>query len=928
MRPRSENVLFDAPIEDGSSDALSEHSSKYSSENKGFSRRQFVVGSAATLAIGATAGLGLGGKLLNAEALTQGETLTGEWIRTTCSPNCTGACGMEAYVDDGQVRMIRQAADYPYEHYNPRGCLKGLTFNTLQNGPDRLTAPLIKNEDGTQQEVSWETALDTAADKLRNIAEKYGANSIGVIYQVQGTGHIQKGALVRIANTFGWSIIGGYELNGDLPMFWPETFGCQSEELESYCWEDAKLTLIFGSNIMVTRMPDAHFLSYSQENGGRVIYFDPNYSASAERADEWVRIAPDSDGAFALAMAKTMIDEDLYDKHFMQTYTDSSLLINLNTGKRILASEVQGLVPVPEIPDYQSSFVAYDENTGTLTATSPLKLEDNTYAMEGEFDVPLVDGTTVKAKPGFQLLIEQLQTYTPEYVSEICNVPADVIVRIAREAANTKPMHLIFGGGTQQWYHGDLKGRACALVACLTGNIGQLGGGISTYVGQYKTRFNTASWMVPEGAIKASCPFHYYVNGPTKDMKAVYPKDGFKAIVVGWGNPLEQHNVANWIRNAVETKDLELLVCLDFQKTLTATEADVTFPCASWYEKTELTTTPLHPYVQLQQRVVDPPGEAQEEIWIFTELANRIDPSKADLWPRFAPEDSEKRADEVLALLLKNGGSTIDHLTPEELRQGPGKLAHANPGEKRIPFWEQIHERVPFPTVSRPNPIDVTGKFVRSGRIEFYRDEDIFLELGEQLPCYKPPFEDTEYKDDPQARELYPLGFNTRNSAFRVHATYVNNPFMLEMQDNMPKIWLNPDAAKERGLKTGDWVEAYNSRGSVQGQLIEDPGVYPTQCMFDQGWWSSYDNSTSYNSLIWPWINPTNEVYYVVSVWSPNMAWNETVCNVRLCNNGNPQIITDTGKSVLGDAVESNSAIEYDEEVASKAMNIKEGKED
>lgn len=821
---------------------------------------------------------------------------------------------MEAWVQDGQVRMIRQAADYPYEHYNPRGCLKGLSINTLLHGPDRLTKPLIRNEEGEQVPTDWDTALDDAANKLSDIMKKYGPESIGVIYQVQGTGHIQKGALVRIANTFGWSIIGGYELNGDLPMFWPETFGCQSEELESYCWEDSKLTLIFGSNISVTRMPDAHFLSYSQEAGGRVIYFDPNYSASAEKADEWVRIAPDSDGAFALAMAKTIIDENLYDAHFMRTYTDSPLLINTTTGKRVLADDVQGLSAVPNVPDYRASFVAFDEASGTLAATTPLELPDNTYALTGTYQVPLKDGTTIEAKPGFQLLMERLADYTPEAVSEICGIDAAVIERIAHEAAETKPMHIIFGGGTQQWYHGDLKGRACALVACLTGNIGQLGGGISTYVGQYKTRFNTASWMVPEGAIKNSCPFHYWVNGPTPLMKAKYPKDGFKAIVVGWGNPLEQHNVANWLRNALASGQIECLVSMDFQRTLTVAESTVAFPCASWYEKTELTTTPLHPYVQLQQRIVDPPGEAQEEIWVLTELANRIDPSKADLWPRFAPEDSEKRADEILTLLLEKGGPTIDHLTAQELRQGPGKLAHANPGEKRIPFWEQIHERTPFPTVSRPNPLEATAKFVRSGRIEFYRDEDIFLDLDEQLPCYKPPFEDTEYKDDPKARELYPLGYTTRNSAFRVHATYVNNPFMLELQDNTPKVWLNPQTADERGLKTGDWVEVYNSRGSVQGQLIEDPGVYPTQCIFDQGWWSAYDNGSSYNSLIWPWINPTNEAYYIVSVWAPNMAWNETACNVRLSHNGVPQIVKETGKSVLGNGSGNVDPIEYGKE--------------
>ena len=161
-----------------------------------------------------------------------------------------------------------------------------------------------------------------------------------------------------------------------------------------------------------------------------------------------------------------------------------------------------------------------------------------------------------------------------------------------------------------------------------------------------------------------------------------------------------------------------------------------------------------------------------------------------------------------------------------------------------------------------------------------------FLELGEQLPCYKPPYEDTEYKDDPSAREKYPLGYITRNSVFRVHATYTNNPFMLEMQSDTPKIFLNPADCRERGIEQGDWVEAYNARGRVEGALVEDEGVYPGQCIFDQGWWSKYDNGTSYNSLIFPWINPTHEVYYVPSVWSPNMAWNECACNVKLLEKG------------------------------------------
>lgn len=794
---------------------------------------------------------------------------------------------MKAFVHDGQIKMISQAADYPYKRYNPRGCLKGVSINTMIHGPERLTAPLVRNEQtGELEETDWDTALDTAAQKLRDIAEKYGPDSIGVIWQVQGTGHVQKGALVRLTNMMGWSAIGGYELNGDLPMFWPETFGCQSEELESYEWEDSRYTMIFGSNPMVTRLPDSHFLNYSREAGGKVVCFDPNYSATAEKSTEWVRIKPDTDAAFALAAAKVIIDEGLFDESFCKNFTDLPLLIDAATGKRLLAAQVAGLSAL-DVPAYRETYVAWDAAAGVPVAVDPEHLGGTDgYALEGAFDVPLAGGGTVSAKTSFTLLRESLEAYDLESASAITDVPADIIQRIARECAAVKPMHIIFGGSAMQWHHGDLKGRACALLAALTGNIGQLGGGISTYVGQYKTRFSTASWFIPPRPKRASAPFHYAVNGRTDTMSASFPEAGFKALVVGWGNPFEQHNVANWLRSAKESGELECVICFEFQHTKTVDYSDVTFASASWYEKTELVITPLHPWVQIMQPMVDPPGIARPELWTCKELACRIDPSVADMWPEFEPEEAEAAAEEVLRTLLENGGETIDHITVEDLKAGPCKLAHSNPGEKKIPFWEQIHEGLPFPTVSRPNALDVTAKFVKSGRIEFYKDEDRFLEMGEQLPCYKPAFEDTEYAADPEAREKYPFAYLTRNSLFRVHATYCNNPFMLELQNDTPKVFMNPDDAEKKGLSQGDVVEVFNSRGKVNGALIVDPGMYPGQVIFDMGWWSRYTGDESYNSLIFPWINPIHEIYYVSSVWSPNMAWNECVCDVRLLEAG------------------------------------------
>ncbi len=849
------------------------------------SRRTFVKGMAATAAVAGVAGTaGVMPGVMASKALASSTPPEGKWVRTTCAPNCTGSCGMKAFVHDGMITNIVQAADYPYEHYNPRGCLKGISINTLVHGPDRLKAPMIHDDvTGELVETDWDTALGKAADMLNSVMDKYGPESVGVIWQVQGTGHIQKGSLVRITNMYGWSAIGGYELNGDLPMFWPETFGCQSEELESYCWEDSKLTLIFGSNIMTTRLPDSHFLTYSREAGGKVIVIDPNFTVTASKADQWVQCAPSSDAALALAMCKVIIDKNLYDQDFLKTYTDMPLLVNTQTGKRLLANEVNGLSAVAGIPEYRQSYVAYNEAAGSFVATDPTSLQDtNGYALEGEYDVTLADGSVVRAKTVFSLLLEDLENYTPESVVETTGVDANDIRDLAIQAATIKPMHIIFGGSNFQWYHGDLKGRAVALISALTGSIGhQVGEGISTYVGQYKTRFNTASWFMPPNAVKHSYPFHYMVNGKTKTMSAKAPADGIHALVVGWGNPFEQHNVANWIRDAKNNGELECVVVMDFQRTTSCEYADVVLAAASWYEKTELVITPLHPWVQLMQKMVDPPGIAQPEIWILKELSHYMNPSNDQYWPQFSQDQAEDAANDVLEMLLANGGDTISHITAAELREGPGKLAHSNPEEKHIPFWDQIVGRQPFPTVSRPNALDVTAKFVKSGRIEFYKDEDIFLDLGEQLPVHKPPLEDTEYAADPTAKDKYPYFYLTSNSLYRVHATYGNSPFLLELQQNTPKVFMNPEDIKATGIAEGTVVEVYNSRGKTAGVLIANPGMYKGQVEFEQGWWSNFTDKMNYNTLIWPWINPTNEVYYVSSVWSPNMAWNECCCNIR-----------------------------------------------
>lgn len=842
------------------------------------SRRQFLQATAATgVLIGTVGASGFAKKAIAEEEASNPNIKT---IRTTCSPNCTGACGMNALVEDNEIKAIMQAADYPDPEYNPRGCLKGLSMMNLVYGPDRLQTPLIqKGKPGIDelQKSSWDETLDFTAKRLKEIAEKYGPESIGVAFQVGGTGYVHKGAVSRLATLAGWNIHHAYDQNGDLPMFWPMTFGVQTEELEPREWLNSRYVAIFGSNIMATRLPDAHFLVEARNHGAKIAVFDPNYSPTAAKADEWIPIKGSSDAAVALGISKVILDETLYDETFIKTFTDMPLLVRTDNGKRLKAEEVQGLTKPTDTPVYREAYVAYN---GQFVAVHPEKLDlPLDIILEGEVDVQLKNGEKIKAKPAFQLLKESLKKYTPEEVEKESGIKKDTLVRVAREMATIKPLHIVYGASNYQWYHGDLKGRALALVNVLTGNLGNSGAGISTYAGQYRIRLKVAEWWVPEGRKQNWLPFLYMLNGPTKTMKAKYPEHGIKALIVGWGNPFDQHNMSNILRERVESGELEFVATMDFQMTTSCQYSHAVLPAVTWYEKTDLVATPVHPYLQLQQPAIKPVYEGKPELWIMRELAKRMNPEfEKYFYPGLDPDQA---AEEAIKLMLETGGPTVEGITLEQLKKGPVRLKSEVPGNRQIPFYEQIQLKRPFPPESLPAKIEQTAQFVKSGRIEFYKDEDLFLQSGEELPVHKAPFEESEYALNPQAREKYTFSFITRNAIYRVHSTHSNNIWMNELQEGKPHVWLNPTDASEKGIQDGDEVEIYNDRGKVTAFAVVDPGAGKKVAVFEEGWWSRYLKGASYNSLTYPFIKPTHEVYFVPGMWAPNTAWNECLCDVK-----------------------------------------------
>jgi anaerobic selenocysteine-containing dehydrogenase len=577
------------------------------------------------------------------------------------------------------------------------------------------------------------------------------------------------------------------------------------------------------------------------------------------------------------------------------------------------------------LPEYRELYVTYNKKTKGFVISNPEDLRRNfDPAMEGEFETDLIDGKRVKVKPVFQLISDMInQSYTPEKAARIISPDesrvkeyTDMIVRLGREMGTIKPLHIVYGASDYQWFHGDLKGRALSLIVTLTGNLGKPGAGISTYAGQYRIRWPLGAWWAYKDKKNKWLNYLLWMNDEYRNgeefskynREIPHPKNGVKAFVFGWGNPFDQHNMANRMREKATNGELELIVSTDFQMSTSCLWSDVVLPGVAWYEKYDLTATVSHPYVQLQQPAIEPLFQCMPEIWIFKELAKRIalktgnekmknsisdfyvDPElfnreeearRNGSWTlKLARELSQQASLDATALMLRTGGPQVQDITVESLKKGPVRLNLPTPNKRQIMFHEQIVELKPFPPISYPAPLPKTARFVKSGRVEFYKDEDVFIDTGETLPMHKDPFVDTENKAA-GAKDKYKFALITRNSLYRVHSTHSNNITMLELQDVKPKIWLNPRSASERSIREGDLVEAYNNRGKVYGYAVLDPGLHYRVVVFEEGWWSRYLKGTSYNTLTYPWIKAAHLIYFTPGMWEPTTAWNETACEVK-----------------------------------------------
>ncbi len=238
-------------------------------------------------------------------------------IETTC-PYCGVGCGIRLKVrEDGRLAVMTD--DVP-ENHSSLGtlCVKGRFGTGFVHSRDRVTVPLVKR-DGSWREVSWDEALEAAADGLARNHGRFGAfasakatNEDGYIIQklarvMMGTNNVDH--CTRLCHSPSVEA-----------MLTSMGSGATSNSYQDY--EEAGCLMVVGADASANHPVIAIRLRKAVSRGARLIVINPKRIELCDQADLWLQERPGTDVALFNAMAKLILDEGLARLDFIRSRTE------------------------------------------------------------------------------------------------------------------------------------------------------------------------------------------------------------------------------------------------------------------------------------------------------------------------------------------------------------------------------------------------------------------------------------------------------------------------------------------------------------------------------------------------------------------------------------------------------------------------------
>lgn len=404
----------------------------------------------------------------------------------------------------------------------------------------------------------------------------------------------------------------------------------------------------------------------------------------------------------------------------------------------------------------------------------------------------------------------RVQGLSPEWAEAICEVPARYIERFAQAIGTVRPLTICAGYGMQRYTNSGQTLRAVLALLALTGNLGNPGAGWqfanlqSDIFSDVKDPLALYPPEKPDGIARVS------ISTSRLGREMLETRDPpLRMIWVERGNPITQNPETHTVLEAF--RSLEFRVVVEQFLTDTAREADIVLPAKTLFEQSDVIGAYWHPYIQLKQKVIDPPGEVKPESEIYRALAEFLELPGDEV-------DAAIPASGEIETWLETRLGRWPELSLERLRKGP-VLA---PGHQEVAFSDLV-----FPTPS--------------GKIELYSEEARARWNSDELPDWFEPAESA------RSDGRYPLYFMTPNTKNRIHSQF-NNLEMIRAQSPRPELHINPIDALPRGIETGDPVRVFNDRGSIEVPARIDLTLRGGCVSMTNGWWITEGGTVNFLS--------------------------------------------------------------------------------
>ena len=646
-------------------------------------------------------------------------------VKTYCARMDHGGCGILAHVENGKITKIDGDPDSPIS----KGyvCAKGLAQIERLNHPDRLLYPLKRmgeKGEGKWKHISWDEALETIAGKINETIERDGQKAVSF---AQGTPKgLELYLMIRLANVLNIPNISTPGNICHMPRETSSNLTCGFFPIPDYSGIPA-CVLVWGSNLFQTNEEGVISVQLKKalDQGAKLIVIDPRKTGMAARADLWIQPRPGSDLALALGMLRVMIDQGLYEKAFVESWTK-----------------------------------------------------------------------------GFTELIDHLQPYSLDQVSEITWVPKEQIVKATHLFSQTKPACIQWGNAIEHNQNSFQCARALLILMAITGNMEVPGGNVNRpgppimkpgeLIQIKKFQDKKEKILSPQFRIATNMGFvPSQLIVKTILTGKPYP---IRTMFIQGGNPLLSY------ANAKETfeamKKLEFLAVSEIFLTPTAQLADIVLPAAAHFEFDDIGHFGLpHGFILARPKIVEPQGDCWPDSKILNELGKRLGFAQS-FW---------KDVGECLDEILKPAGMTYDDFKNIGILKGK---------------WEyKSYEKKGFHTPS--------------GKVEIYAQQ--LKDWGvDPLPHYQ-ELPESPYST-PDLFKEYPLIFTSAKDPHYFHSSNRNIPSLRKLSPD-PIVLIHPETASHWGIDEGDWVTIETKRGTIRQKAKLNSEIDPRVIVLSFGWW-------------------------------------------------------------------------------------------